>query len=219
MVDTLLLRIYSTLPFLLYSSYLDLKYREIDSRIWRLMTTLGALFLLADVFLTKNPRLLLPFAIILTIAAVFSVSLHYFGMMGGGDAKLLIALGAMYPYLPHGEFLLPILFLSAFSNGILLSILIPLGFFARNIGQLQYVRTPKEFLRLFMAYKKDSKDLGSFETVLREGQIFINAREVELGKTGVEGEVWVTPAIPFIVFMTAGFVISVLYGDILALIY
>jgi prepilin signal peptidase PulO-like enzyme (type II secretory pathway) len=70
-----------------------------------------------------------------------------------------------------------------------------------------------------MAYKKDSKDLGSFETVLDEGQIFINTREVELGKTGVVGETWVTPAIPFIVFMTLGFVISLLHGDLLTLIF
>jgi Flp pilus assembly protein protease CpaA len=93
MVNTLLMRIFSTLPFLVYAAYLDLKYREINRRVWQTITALGALFLLADIILTKNSRLLLPFAIILSIAIVFSVSLHYLGLMGGGDAKLLIALG------------------------------------------------------------------------------------------------------------------------------
>ncbi len=219
MVDTLLLRIFSTLPFLVYASFLDLKYREIDSRIWKSMVVLGVVFLIIDAIDSKNPRIFLLLLIVLAIAAAFSVSFHYLGMMGGGDAKLLIGLGAMFPYLPSGDFLLPVFFLSIFSNGILISIIIPIGFFAINLGNLPRVRSPRDFLRLFMAYKKDSKNLGRFETVLDEGQIFINVKDVELGKTVHKGEVWVSPAIPFVVLITLGFMISVLYGDLLVFLF
>ncbi len=219
MVDTLELRIFSTLPFLVYAAYLDLKYREIDSRVWRYMTALGALFLLADIILTKNPRLLLPFAIILAIAIVFSVSLHYFGLMGGGDAKLLIALGAMFPFLPRGNFVLPTFFLSVITNAILLGLLINLGIFVLNLKHLKYVRRFKKLVRLFGAYKKDAKDVGKFEAVLDEGSLFLGTKNTEFGRGAREGEVWVSYALPFVVFMTIGFIISVLHGDLLTLIF
>jgi len=184
-----------------------------------LMSVLGALFLLADIYLTKNPRLLLPFAIILAIAVVFSVTLNYFGMIGGGDAKLLIGLGAMFPFLPKGSFILPTFFLSVFTNAILLGLLINLWVFLLNLKNLRDVRSLKEFARLFGAYKKDARDVSQFEAVLDEGRLFIGSKNVEFGRGVRKGEVWVSYALPFAFFITLGFVISVTYGDLLTLIF
>ncbi len=184
-----------------------------------MMSVLGALFLLADIYLTKNPRLLLPFAIILAIAVVFSVTLNYFGMIGGGDAKLLIGLGAMFPFLPKGSFILPTFFLSVFTNAILLGLLINLWVFLLNLKNLRDVRSLKEFARLFGAYKKDARDVSQFEAVLDEGRLFIGSKNVEFGRGVRKGEVWVSYALPFAAFITVGFVISVTYGDLLTLIF
>jgi preflagellin peptidase FlaK len=183
------------------------------------MIALAAFFILFDISRSNNPRLFIPFIIITALAALFSVSLHYLGLVGGGDAKLLIALGAMFPFLQTSNFIMPVFFLSVFTNAVLISLLIPLIFFVLNLKHLGGVRTPRDFLRLFVAYKKDAKDLGSFEAILDEDQLFINSRKVELGKVHREGEVWVTPAFPFVVFLTVGYLISIFYGDLLSFIF
>ncbi|HDH28455.1 MAG TPA: hypothetical protein ENH13_04920, partial [Euryarchaeota archaeon] len=33
------------------------------------------------------------------------------------------------------------------------------------------------------------------------------------------GRIWATPALPFVVFLTLGFIISVLHGDLIAFIF
>ncbi|HDY74479.1 MAG TPA: hypothetical protein ENH51_05155 [Euryarchaeota archaeon] len=219
MVSTLDLRITATLVLLIYASVLDLRSREINRLAWQSMTGLGLILLIVDLAASKSLALLITAAIILGIAVVFAVSIHYLGLMGGGDAKLLIGLGAMFPTLPPGTYVLPAFFLTVFSNAIIVSLLVPIAFFLRNLGELRGVRSARDFLRLFIAYQKDSKDLGRFETVLDEGQLFINAREVELGETEDTGRIWATPALPFVVFLTLGFIISVLHGDLIAFIF
>jgi len=219
MVSTLDLRITATLVLLVYASILDLQSREINRFAWQSMAGLGIILLAIDLAASKSLSLLVSASIILGIAIAFAVTVNYLGLMGGGDAKLLIGLGAMFPTLPHGTYLLPAFFLTVFSNAIIASLLVPITFFLRNLGELRSVRSPRDFLRLFIAYQKDSKDLGRFETVLEDGQLYINAREVELGETESEGIVWATPALPFVVFLTLGFIISVLYGDLIAVIF
>ncbi len=218
MVNTMALRAITSLLILSIASYMDVKHREIDRRIWLLMTALGGLFLLLDITSIGNIRLFALFLFILSLAVLFSVSLHYLGLIGGGDAKMLIGLGAMYPYLPSGSFLLPAFFLSVFTNAVVIALVIPLLFFLMNLKLLREVKSIKEFIRLFVGYKKSSKDVGSFEAVLEENQLFVNTKTVELGKISSEGEVWVTPAFPFVVFITAGFLISILYGDLIKLV-
>lgn len=215
MVDTLLLRAISSLLLLFYASFLDLKHREIESKVWQSMVALGVLFLLIDVYSVKNPKIFISFVLILGIAVIFSVSLHYLGLIGGGDAKILIGLAAVFPFLPRGNFILPAFFLSVFTNAIFLALLIPAGFFAANLKHLGSVRSPKELFRLFIARKKDAKDVGEFEAVLNGGRFFINTKNVEFGSGGRSGEVWVTPAVPFVILLTAGFIISAVYGDVL----
>ena len=221
MVETAdLLRIIATLVALTYASYLDIKTREIDSRIWRAMVALGVILIFFDAITFENPRVLIFAAFAIIISLIFTVPLNYLGLMGGGDAKLLIALATMFPFLPHSKFIIPLFFLSVFTNAIVIAVSIPLLFFIKNIKHLRDVRRFKEFFRLFVGYKKNAADVGEFETILKEGQVFIDVNKVELGKGSKgDGEVWVTPAIPFVVFLTAGFIISIVYGDLISLLF
>jgi preflagellin peptidase FlaK len=208
----------SSFLILLYASILDIKYREVDSRLWRTMLGFGILFILVDFSQSNNRNLLLLFIFITVVAFVFSSAIYYLGLMGGGDAKLLTALGAMFPFLPMGSFLLPTFFLSVFTNAILLAILVNLWLFASNIGHLGGVHSLKELFRLFVARRKDANQVGRFEAVLEEGKFFIDMGKAEFGGSGREGEVWAVPALPFVVFMTIGFLISFAYGDVIAII-
>jgi preflagellin peptidase FlaK len=217
MVDTIIIREVITLPLLIYASFLDIKYREINSLVWRVMFAIGILILLIDLNQTGFRSLLISFLIVVAAAAIFSVSLHSLGAMGGGDAKLLIALGALFPILPGGNFLLPLFFLSVFSNAVLISLIVPLVLFLYNIKREWKVRSPKELFRLFVAYQKEGSKIGKFEAALEKDKVLINTKNIELGKSGAKGVVWVTPALPFAVFITLGYVVSIYYGDLLTL--
>ncbi|RMF90890.1 MAG: A24 family peptidase [Methanobacteriota archaeon] len=220
MADTVLLRILSSMLILSYGSLQDIKRREIDSIVWQAMVVLAAFFLVLDVYSEGEPRLLIPFIFIVLVGIVFSAGIHHLGLMGGGDAKLLIGLSAMFPLLPPGgRFIFPALFLSVFTNAILISLLIPLWFFISNIRMLPEVRGYRDLLRLFAARRKEAKDVGRFEAVLDDDRLFISTKNVEFGAGDRDGEVWAAPALPFIVFLTAGFVVSILYGDILYILF
>jgi len=214
MQDALLLRSATALPLLLYSSYLDLRYREIHGWVWKSMMLLGLLYIGA-----LREEELLPFILLtLSTAIALSLLLHRTGLIGGGDAKLLIALALLFPFQPPGRFLFPFFFLSVFSNAVLLALPLPLFFLLHNLKDIGEARTPGEVLRLLVAYKKDARAIGRYEAPVERGRLFLSVHNVELGRAEGEGEIWVTPALPFAAFLTAGFLISLAYGDLLALL-
>ncbi|MFQ5975117.1 MAG: A24 family peptidase C-terminal domain-containing protein, partial [Candidatus Hydrothermarchaeales archaeon] len=107
-----------------------------------------------------------------------------------------------------------------FGNAVLLGAIFPFIFFIINLKHIKDVKSYKAFLALFLGYEKDAADVGEFEALLgREGHFELRASKEALGeKVEGEGKVWVTPAIPFVILITIGFVISVIYGDILSLL-
>jgi prepilin signal peptidase PulO-like enzyme (type II secretory pathway) len=69
-----------------------------------------------------------------------------------------------------------------------------------------------------LGYKKKGDNVGRHEAIIaKNGEycFFISGRKAELG-VKAEGEVWVSPAIPFIIPITLGFLISLIFGDILS---
>ncbi len=218
MLDTLLMRELSSILLLAYASLQDIKDREIDSLIWRSMVLLGVAYFLLDVISLGFYELFRPFIFILAMAAVFAFALERLGLIGGGDAKLLIGLGAMFPFLPPGEFILPAVFISVFTNAIVLALMVNVGFFLSNLKHIKEAKSIWEVLRLFVAQKKDAEELGRFESVLEEGRIFIGTRKAEFGAASRKGDVWAVPALPFAVFISFGLIISIFYGDLLHLL-
>ncbi len=215
MADVFLLRILFSLPLLLYASFQDVRHREIDNWVWQAMLALGLITIAMDIQQFNNERLLIPFVFILGTAAVFSLILHYLGLIGGGDAKLIIGLGAVFTFLPPRNFIFPAFYLSVFTNAIIIALLVPLAFFISNLEHLKPINSLRDLPRLFVARKKDAKDVGRFETVLEEGKLFIGTKNVQFGGDKSKGEVWAVPALPFAVFLTAGFLVSISYGDLL----
>jgi preflagellin peptidase FlaK len=194
------------------------------------MLLIFAPFVVLEYFIVKFNLLFMLFQFIL----IFSLSylFYQFGMWGGADAKALIVLSVIYPVYPE-IFFTPIinkgfgiLAFSTLSNSIIFSPAVILFVFIKNLkkglkgGNLLYY---------FTGYRVDADRIPRFHNLLE----YINSGKLVRVKRGVEPDekmlrelkkarengkvdkIWVTPGLPFLVFITAGFIISLLLGDVL----
>lgn len=203
---------------LAYASFLDLKYRKIDDKSWMALVLLGLVFLAWD-YTSTGSGVLIPFAFSIGFTLPIVAILYYTGIMGSGDCKILFGISALVPQPAHFS-IFPIFSFGVFTNAIVLSLAIPLLFFVYNLRHLKEVKSIRDFFVLFLGYKKKGSEIGTFEAAM-EGEdginMYLNVKNIELGKRlSTEGEVWVTPAIPFVVLITAGFLVSALAGDFIS---
>lgn len=203
---------------LAYASFLDLKYRAVDNKSWMALVLVGLVFLAWD-YTHVGSSVILPFAFSIGFTLALVAILYYVGIMGSGDCKILFGISALSPAPVHFS-IFPIFSLGVFTNAIVLSLAIPLLFFIYNLRHLMEVKSIRGFLVLFLGYKRIGSEIAPFEAPLEteDGiKIFLNTKNLELGKKlSTDREVWVSPAIPFVVVITAGFLISVLLGDFIS---
>jgi|GEM_PF-3489827 len=209
--------------FLLRASVQDLKEREIDDASWKGLLIVSVFL---AVFEARNAKLTYAFLrllLLLASAGILSFSLSRLGIMSTGDSKIIFALSVLFPSLPDGKFVFPAFFLSVFSNAVILTLAAPLYFFITNMKKTRTkeikINSLKDVLRLFVGYYKEREDIGKFEAVL-EGKIFLRVNEPKLFEKAAEIEgnpksIFVTPALPFVVFIFYGFLVSVFYGDLI----
>ncbi len=209
------------LLILIYASFLDLKYREIDDKSWISLVFLGFVFLVID-YTGGSTDILIPFALSAGFTLAIVAVLYYAGIMGSGDCKILFGISVLVPQPLHFS-IFPIFSLGVFTNAIILSVMIPFFFFIYNVRRLKEVRSIREFLALFLGYKRKGHHIRAYEVAMEgeEGiKLFLSTKDVELGKRlSTSREIWVSPAIPFVVMITAGFLISVLFGDFISYAY
>lgn len=222
---------------LVIASYQDLKTREIDDRIWLYATPVGAVLTGIQYFVTPSyPLLLALFSVGLTVA--LALAIFYSGLYGGADAKALIFIAATMPVYEYATTSMsPFYPLTILGNGLVLSmLLIPtllivnLVWKARKGSLFDGVRatTGQKVLALFTGIKVKpstamSVNFNMIEKVdVGEGngrylKLFNKVEEEDEVKVIPKGAnyVWVTPAIPMIVFFLIGYVLSLVKVDII----
>ncbi|MBE0516078.1 MAG: prepilin peptidase [Methanophagales archaeon] len=130
--------------------------------------------------------------------------------------------------------------LSTLLNATILSLIVPLTLFFYNLSNLRPNELRKDRRYLFIGYRLPVDALskvkhtrlvhwyeekaGNVErTVLFGGVEIDNEVREKLNRYAAAGkigeEVWVTPDLPFMLFVTAGFVSSILYGNFIVAIY
>ena len=198
------IKIILALVILIYASVLDWRRREIDDKSWMSLVALGLLFLLL------NPGDLRAFLVSLAVASALVALTYIPGFLGGGDGKILLGLAMLFPYSPvYGT---PFFVPGVFFNAVLLSLPLPLLFFLRNLKNGGLKRD--DFIKMFLGYRVRADEVKDYEAVM-EGGVLMDVRKTKLGEKGSPGEmVWVTPAVPFVIPLTLGFVIAALYGDL-----
>jgi preflagellin peptidase FlaK len=187
------------------ASCLDWRYREIDDKSWVSLIALGVVFLLL------NPEQLGAFLISLSAALLLVAATYIPGLLGGGDGKILLGLAALFPLSPIYN--TPFFVLGVFFNAVLISLPLPFIFFIRNLLREGGARKG-ELVKMFLGYRVRADKVKSYEAIMGD-KLLMDVRKAKLGERRSPGEVvWVTPAIPFLIPLTLGFLVAAFYGDL-----
>ncbi|WMW21436.1 A24 family peptidase C-terminal domain-containing protein [Methanolobus mangrovi] len=239
-----ILKVLACMPFLLYACYADIKTRRVANEVWVMMFGVGFIFIVYDLMTYGFPYLIRNILSFIFIFA-FVYMLFQFGAFGGADAKVLMVISLIiptYPLITIGSTSLPLdgvplinLFaFSVFGNSIILTIIVPIGLFLYNL-----IKNPSESLKrplyMFIGYITPISKLekGHFRMIesysrtkagiefkfSRSGTELTSNVISELKGYQKEGKVkdgvWITPGLPFMIPITAGFITAVVFGDLI----
>ena len=229
-----LIKFLIVLGFLLYACKLDLESRIIPNRVWKYMLLVslpitGYQLVTSDYLMIHC--MVAGFFVLMVIA--LSYALYLIGAYGGADAKAIMCLAVIFPFYPtfNGFPMLNQGFSFAFStlaNSVIAAPLLLIFMFFRNLVREGWRGLRGNVLYYFTGYRADVKNLPKFHNLLEfvdeNGEFKRVRRAVEpdermlerLRKSGVE-KVWVTPALPFLIFITAGYIVAFIFGDLLYL--
>gem|GEM_PF-2188976 len=224
-----------------YGSYSDVRTREVSDIVWLVMTVSGIFFASVELFMGH----LTPFQVFksLLVGGIFAFLLYILNF-GGADVKAIISISFLFPNFPFlsafhlhlplmGVPPLDIFVLSMLTNSLLIALLAPISLFFYNL----YKRDLSPVM--FLGYKVEipalrrKKNFKLMHEIEREGSeikkryIWGGIEPTEEGLSLLEDlerdkkirAVWVTPELPFIVYLTAGFFTAAFYGDFISSLF
>lgn len=218
------IRIILSLTMLGIATASDIKKREISDIIWIIFGALGIGLVLLGTDLGQE----LPKIGISLIIAPFVLLVWRIGLFGGADAFALIVLAVLAPSLTMtGNIVTPF---TALTNAVLMSVVPMIINVTRNTVLLAtknnifegFDETAKrKIIAMFVGYRATNPKF-SFSIERRVG----NQKKLNLALQHAENTVfcqksdtWVTPGIPYMIFITAGFVVQLIYGDFIMSIF
>ena len=183
-----------TLFCLLYASYTDIKTREIPNTVWKLMLATTPLFVIYTFYYHDG---FLLYVLSLTVTFILSYLLFTYNLIGGADTKALICIAAILTTTPFYA-------LSVLVCAVVLALSVPFGLFVTNVRNLGWHETYANRKLVLIGYKP--------HVVPKFALLLFHPETGEFSNQGFEvteksKDVWVTPEIPFMVFITAGFVV------------
>jgi len=158
------------------------------------------------------------------IIAPFAILMWRLGLFGGADAFALIALAVIAPLATISEN--PITPFTTLSNAAILFVIPFLINITRNIiAQIKGEHifegfdesTGKKIAAALMGYKAKNPKFGfSIEKTEKGKRKFdLALHHAENQEFCTKPNTWITPGVPYLLLITAGFIIQIFYGDIL----
>lgn len=223
-----------------YASYSDVRTREVSDVVWLVMTTSGVFLASVELFTGS----LNPFQVFksILVGGIFAFLLFIL-KFGGADVKAIISISLLFPTFPllstfHLRLpimqvpLLDIFVLSTLTNSLLIALVSPLSLFVYNLlrrtvsplmflgykVELPTVRRKKNFKLMHEVEEKGSEIKEKYIWGGVEPTEEVLSRLEELGRDKRIKEVWITPELPFIVYLTAGFFAAAVYGDFISVL-
>lgn len=230
------IRSITIVAILLEGSIEDLKVREIRDELWLIGAIPSTLLLVLHYMFTPSEvryLVLITHVFSIVIGVIIAIVLALLGFMGGGDAKAYMFISVFEPPTLGRIGILPPS-LSIIINSIIVSLVITVYIFIRNLKDLRRHRIFKRFEEpilkriavLFLAFEEDAKKvkrepwkffISEDLTTRRKFALTYKIPEKEIVVNNLDDNerILVSPAIPMLVFILAGYVIHLLYGNIM----
>jgi preflagellin peptidase FlaK len=214
------LRIIAAIAMLGYASYTDVTKREVSDYIWIVFGALSVVLLFLE---PQFWQALTNVGISLIVAPIVLI-IWRLGMFGGADAFAIIVLALLVPQITMSEnTITPFTILT---NAVIISII---PFFVNLVRNLIAIvnkndifegfseTRKKRIIALFIGYKaKNPKYSFSIEKkVGKHKKLNLVMHHAEYAEFCEKPNTWVTPGIPYMLFITAGFLVQLFYGDII----
>ncbi len=214
------IRIFLAISMLFLASVLDLRKREINDILWIVFGGIAVLLFFFSGELWQTFVLLL----ISLMMAPIAILLWRMGVFGGADAFCLIVLSALAPMATLGTS--QITPFTTLTNAAILSLTPIFVNIARNmIAVLRKEDIFKEItasrldklMAFCIGYKaRHQKYSFSIERIEGTSKKFdFSFKHAEKSIFSTVSDTWVTPGIPYVLYITAGFITQVFYGDII----
>jgi len=202
------------------ASFFDLKKREINDILWIGFSALSVVLIFLSPDIWASLRIVGVSLIIAPVALV----LWRFGVFGGADAFCLIVLASLAPmFTLNASQITPF---STLTNAAILSVTPLFVNLCRNVVSIirkedifegiDETKT-KKIIAVFIGYKaKNPKYSFSLERIVDgKKRLDFSLKHAEQALFCNDDGTWVTPGVPYVLYITAGFVVQVLYGDLI----
>jgi len=223
------IRLVACSVMLIIASITDLRKREISDKVWMGFGGFGLLITAVELF--ADSINLLQYGIGIAITAPIAYAIYRTGLFGGADAKALVAIAVLLPFydMPfkiHGLTAFTVLtnatiltFVHVIHNIIRNSIDL-----ARGISLFEGFEESgaRKALAFMMGFRSDAPKGYLFAMESSEGgrrRFKFHPAQYNEYVVSDRKNIWVTPALPFIVYMALGFAIMIILGDMLALVF
>lgn len=218
--DLGIVRIIIAMAMLGLASGIDLKKREINDILWIGFAGLAVLLL----FLTPDFWTALKTVGLAMIIAPVALILWRFGIFGGADAFCLIVLAGLAPMSSMTSS--QITPFTTLTNAAILTVIPIIVNLGRNVISIirgndifNGIDEPrlKKIMAMFVGYRtKNPKYSFCIEqTINGKRHLDFSLKHAENSLFCSEADMWVTPGLPYVLYITGGFVIQVLYGDMI----
>ncbi len=243
MID--LLKLVICISFLLYSCHTDLRTRTVPNELWGVVFVAALPLVIADALIKGTGYVFYTIISVTCVYLFVYIlfRLGAFGGADAKALIALAFIFPVFPDIEVFGYALPItgappLDIFAFStlaNAVLLAVVVPLGILLYNLCTLTLREILEKPWYLVVGYKCRISDLKNKHIKLIEDHVCENgAVMAEFRRTGVVIDdsvlnqlvsfksrgligtrVWVTPGLPFMIPITAGFITAVVFGDLI----
>ena len=208
------------LTMLIVGSIIDVRKREIHDYYWIGFGSVGFLLLFIDPDLISN-LLTIGFALII---APFVLLMWRIGFFGGADAFALIVLAVIAPMATISEnAVTPFTTLS--NTAILFVFPLLINVFRNVVSQIKGENifegfddsARKKLVAILMGYRAKTPKFGFAIEKTKNGKkkFDLAIHHAENQEFCTKPNTWITPGIPYLLLITGGFIIQLLYGDII----
>ena len=219
------------------AAFFDLKNREVSDFLWIPFAAAAGILYLFDFPSSLEEGILIIVSMAITSAIAYSI--YWSGLFGGADMLALITFSGIMPVfdgpvlsdqtiLAFHKFA-PIIVLT---NAIIFSLAHVIFNVARNLVHysrhsgklfdgLEHESLMKKLFALIVGHRSTNPKFAFPIEKMVDGkrEFDFALREAETAEYELRKDVWVTSGIPYLVYFLAGYVMMILIGDLLAIIF